>query len=272
VSIVVKEAALSYSDSPVLSGVNAVFGEGDVHLILGTTGSGKSTFALAIAGLLKVRTGSIAIDGQDPASPKFDRRLVQLAFQFPETQIFETSVEREITYGLSNFGVGPEESADRCRWALECMGLERGLLPRDPDSLSFGEKRKVALASVIALRPRYLILDEPLAGLDWHGRAGLVAAIRNLSKEGLTSLILTHETDLLGDIGDTVSIMHGKTLISPVHADKFLDSGEPAGREMVPDYLRALGHLRARGLVGGSGLRQPAEIASAILAGLGRGE
>jgi energy-coupling factor transport system ATP-binding protein len=247
-SVVVEHVSFSYFDDDVLRDIDITFAEGLVHLILGRTGSGKTTLALILAGLLKPRGGSVRVDGADPAAADFERSRVQLAFQFPESQIFELTVEKELEYGLRNFGFDPGEITKRRDWALECVGLAGDMLPRDPGTLSFGERRKVALASIIALKPRYLILDEPLAGLDWRGRHNLVAAIRKLKDQGLTSIILTHETDIVSEIGDTVTIATGRTLSGPLDVTEFLYPEHGPDHDLTPEYILTLRGVRLGGL------------------------
>jgi energy-coupling factor transport system ATP-binding protein len=248
-SIVLENLSFSYFDDCVLRDVTITLPEGLVHLVLGRTGSGKTTLALILTGLLKPQHGSVRIDGSDPAAKDFERSRVQLAFQFPESQIFEMTVEKEIEYGLRNFGFSAGEIRERRDWSLECVGLSVDMLPRDPGTLSFGERRKLALASLVALKPKYLILDEPLAGLDWHGRRNLITTISNLKAEGLTTTILTHETDIVGEIGDTVSVAVGKTVSGPFEVTEFLhgkhSSEHDPGHELLPEYilvLRAVEH------------------------------
>ncbi len=261
--------SFAYGDKPVLGCARATYDEGMVHLILGRTGSGKTTFALMLAGLIEPQAGSIRVDGSDPAGRGFDRSVVQLAFQFPEAQIFEVSVEKEILYGLRNLGLGEILSRQRCLEALELVGLSDDLLHRDPASLSFGERRKVALASVIALKPRYLILDEPLAGLDWKGRKSLVKAINGLRGEGLAIMILTHEADLLAETGDTVSVIAGARLSGPAPVSDFLASVKVRDREMLPDHLLVLLKLADRGIKTGGRPRTVGEVCAAVAGALG---
>ena len=256
----------SYFDEPVLGHIDMVLDEGRIHILLGPNGSGKTTLGLAIAGVITPGMGSVRVDGEDPASKDFDRSRVQLAFQFPEEQMFEVTVEAEIAFGLKNFGVGPAEIKERSEWALGCVGLAADMLCRAPDELSYGEMRKVALASVIALRPRYLILDEPLAGLDWKSRRSLIESLEALKAEGVTTLVLTHEPDLPAEIGDTVSLLVDGLLESgpTTTAEFFYPAGGAADEvdfEHLPDTVRVLRGLRRSGVpVAGRPVREAAII------------
>lgn len=265
-AIEIRSLTYSYFDEPVLAHVDMVFDEGRVHVLLGPNGSGKTTLGLAIAGVITPGMGSVRVDGEDPASNSFDRSRVQLAFQFPEEQMFEVTVEAEIAFGLKNFGVGAAETRKRSEWAMGCVGLPAGMLHRAPDELSYGEMRKVALASVIALRPRYLILDEPLAGLDWRSRRSVIESLEALKGEGVTTLVMTHEPDLPAEVGDTVSLLVGGLLKSgPTPTAKFFypagAASDDAGVEYLPDTIRVLRGLRRSGVaVTGCPVREPAII------------
>lgn len=273
-AIEVHNLTYSYFDEAVLQHVDMVLGEMKVHILLGPNGSGKTTLGLVMAGVITGSTGTVRIDGEDPASSKFDRSCVQLAFQFPEEQMFETTVEAEIAFGLKNFGLGPVESRRRSEWALDCVGLPSSMLTRAPDELSYGEMRKVALASVIALRPRYLILDEPLAGLDWRSRRSVIGSLEVLKREGVTTLVLTHEPDLAAEVGDTVSLLIGGLLESgPVPTDEFFYQAAARGSdvdfEYLPDTIRVLRGLRRSGVkVPGQPIRE-ADIIEALLGDYG---
>jgi energy-coupling factor transport system ATP-binding protein len=263
-AIVFDNVCFAYFENSILEGVVGSFAEERVHLLLGSTGSGKTTLALVMAGLLKPQHGTVLVDGADPASKAFDRRKVQLAFQFPESQIFETTVEREIAYGLRNFGLAGPKAGDRCRWSLDCVGLPEAILPREPNTLSFGERRKVALASVIAIKPKYLILDEPLAGLDWVARRSLVETIGRLRSEELATIVLTHETDLAGEIGDTVAVVGGKGVTPPLPVAEFLHGADGRGEDLLPDFIRILRKVSPAASRTSAAPRRVEDVAAAI--------
>jgi len=237
-AVVLEHVSFAYNGEPVIDDTTLTVGQGLVHLVFGPTGCGKTTFALLLVGLLRPQEGTVLVDGADPAGAGFNRQSIQLAFQFPETQMFELTVEKELSYALGNFGLIPGEIRKRCDWAMDCVGLPRSFLARDPHNLSFGERRKVALASAIAVKPAYLILDEPLAGLDWTGRRNLVEVIERMKAEGMTSVILTHETDLIGEVGDMVLSMAGGRISEPHPAADFVYDGP--GDPYMPEFIRVL--------------------------------
>ena len=245
-SIVLDHLTFGYDRTPVFEDVSLTLDPGIVHLILGPTGCGKTTLALLMVGLLRPTGGGVLVDGKDPAGAGFPRHLIQLAFQFPEVQMFELTVDREIAYGLRNLGLEDAEIQARSSGALECVGLAAHWLGRDPHNMSFGERRKVALASVIAMKPAYLLLDEPLAGLDWQGRKSLATTIEGLKRQGITVIVLTHEADLIGEVGDTMLSVAGTGISAPRPAAGFLyRRPRPAAGE-IPEHIRLL-HLMAAG-------------------------
>jgi energy-coupling factor transport system ATP-binding protein len=252
VAIVIDHVTFAYDGGTVVEDASLTIEHGLVHLVFGPTGCGKTTLALLLVGLLRPQQGSVLVDGVDPAGSGFDRRSIQLAFQFPEVQMFEPTVEKELSYGLRNFGLASGDFRGRSEWALDCVGLSADFLGRDPHSLSFGERRKVAIASAIAVKPAYLILDEPLAGLDWSGRSSLVAVIERLKKEGVAAVILTHETDIIGEVGDVALSMAGGSISAPRSAEDFIYSDPGPAGPHVPEFIRLLRTMESRGLrVGG---------------------
>jgi energy-coupling factor transport system ATP-binding protein len=180
--------------------VNLQIGAGERVGILGPTGSGKSTLAQHLAGLLKPTAGRVLLDEVPVHSAPRDHRLqVGIAFQYPEDQIFQQTVFREVAFGPRNLGLDEAEVTARVHWALEMAGLNPETMgQRMPFTLSGGEMRRVALAGILALRPRVLILDEPTAGQDPQSRRGLLARILAWQQEtGLTLIIISHAPEEL---------------------------------------------------------------------------
>lgn len=186
---------------------------GDFIGIIGHTGSGKSTLVQMLNGLLKPTSGTITLDGADIwEKPKEIRRIrfkVGLVFQYPEYQLFEETVFRDIAFGPTNMGLSKEEIAERVHSAAKFVGLKKELLEKSPFDLSGGEKRRAAIAGVIAMEPEVLILDEPTAGLDPVGRDLLMTQILNFHREKKNTVILvSHSMEDVAAACDRVLVMN----------------------------------------------------------------
>ncbi len=173
---------------------------GQLVALMGHTGSGKSTFIQHLNALLAPTAGKVLVDGEDINRDKKSRRAVRgkvgLVFQYPEYQLFEETVFADIAFGPKNMGLGKEEVEQRVRQAAGFVGVEEALLDRSPLELSGGQKRRVAIAGVIAMRPGVLILDEPTAGLDPAGSRQILENVLHYRREtGATVLIVTHNMD-----------------------------------------------------------------------------
>ena len=196
-----------------LDNVSLNVAEGSFVGIIGHTGSGKSTLIQQLNGILKPKSGTITVDGVVITDPKTQlreiRKKVGLVFQYPEYQLFEETVEKDIAFGPKNLGLSEEEVAERVKEALELVGLDyKEFAERSPFDLSGGQKRRVAIAGVIAMRPRVLILDEPTAGLDPLSKRSVLAMIQNLrKKEGMTILLVSHNMGDIGIMADQVLVM-----------------------------------------------------------------
>jgi energy-coupling factor transport system ATP-binding protein len=196
-----------------LRGVSLEFGPGERVGILGPTGSGKSTLVQHLAGLLAPTAGQVWLDGvaahKRTAGARAQRRRVGLAFQYPEHQLFEQTVFREVAFGPRNLGLDEAQVTARVRWALTMVGLEPlGMEQRVPFTLSGGEMRRVALASILAMHPDVLILDEPTAGLDPRGRRELLDRIRGWQEEtGLTLVLVSHSLEDLARVVDRAVLL-----------------------------------------------------------------
>lgn len=180
--------------------VSVTLTQGESIFVLGHTGSGKSTFVQHLNALLQPTSGTVRIDGEDINRDKISRRDVKrrvgLVFQYPEYQLFEETVAEDIAFGPKNMKLPKEEIDERVREAAGFVGVEESLFSRSPLELSGGQKRRVAIAGVIAMRPEVLILDEPTAGLDPIGSRTIMENIRNYrEKSGATVLVVSHNMD-----------------------------------------------------------------------------
>ena len=193
--------------------LNIQIKEGEFVGIIGHTGSGKSTLVQMLNGLIKPTSGTVKLNGQNIwAAPKEIRKVrfkVGLVFQYPEYQLFEETVEKDIAFGPGNMGLSEEQIKERVRSAARFAGLKDELLPKSPFDLSGGEKRRAAIAGVIAMDPDVLILDEPTAGLDPAGRDVLLAQIRQYHKERKnTVLLVSHSMEDIARTADRILVMN----------------------------------------------------------------
>lgn len=193
--------------------------EGECLAIIGHTGSGKSTLIQHFNGLIRPQSGTVIINGMDVSSPKIDirtlRRQVGLVFQNPEDQLFEKLVGDDVAYGPFRMGLPLEEVRRRVQWAMDLVGLSfQEMKDRPTFALSGGQKRKVALAGVLSLQPKILVLDEPTAGLDPRSRLELLERIRNLNREEkLTVIFVSHNMEEVARLADRVYVMaNGKSV------------------------------------------------------------
>lgn len=208
-AIQLQQVSYTYADRSMwkqtaLHGINLEIAQGSLTGIAGATGSGKSTLLQLFNGILKPTEGTVQVlDVTITAGEKSPRllplrRRVGLVFQFPEQQMFEDTVEKDLCFGPLNFGVSLEEAKERARKSMMDMGLDLALLERNPFRLSGGQMRKAAIASVLAMDPDIVVLDEPTATLDPVSRAELIALLERLCREqGRTIIIVTHRMDEL---------------------------------------------------------------------------
>ena len=200
-------------ETAALDDVSFSIQEGDFVGIIGSTGSGKSTLISHFNGLNRPTSGRILIDGKDMWAEGADLRsfrfLVGLVFQYPEYQLFEETCAKDIAYGPRNMGLDEAEIARRVEEAAAFTGLDKALLDRSPFELSGGQKRRVAIAGVMAMEPRILVLDEPAAGLDPEGRDTILSQIRNYHKKtGVTVVLVSHSMEDIAKYADKVLVMH----------------------------------------------------------------
>ncbi len=205
------------SESKAIDNINLDIEEGELVGVIGHTGSGKSTLVQHFNGILKPKSGKVIVDGVDIWSDKKATRearfKVGLCFQYPEYQLFEETVYKDISFGPKNMKLSDEEIAKRVASAAEYVGLKRELLEKSPFDLSGGEKRRAAIAGVIAMQPKVLILDEPTAGLDPIGRDTILDMIKNYrEKTGSTVLLVSHSMEDVARIATKVAVMNNARL------------------------------------------------------------
>ena len=220
-----------------LDNVNFAVNRGEFIGIIGHTGSGKSTLMQQLNGLLKPTSGKVLLDGQDIWSDKKLTRQarfrVGLVFQYPEYQLFEETVYKDIAFGPKNMGLKPEEVDRRVREAAGFVGLTEKQLEVSPFDLSGGQKRRVAIAGVIAMEPEVLILDEPTAGLDPIGRAEILANIDSYRQaKNATIMMVSHSMEDVARLTDRLLVMNGSHLAMDgtpaevfTHAEELVEMG-----------------------------------------------
>ena len=245
---------------------------GELLGLIGHTGSGKSTLIQHLNGLLRPTEGRVLLDGKDIwAEPKKIRDVrfrVGLVFQYPEYQLFEETVYKDISFGPVNMGLSGDALDRRVREAARFAGLDPSLLDKSPFALSGGQKRRVAIAGVIAMEPEVLVLDEPSAGLDPQGREELLQHIRAYHAErGNTVVLVSHSMEEIARYADRIVVLaHGKALMSGTPREVFARGKEltRAGLD-VPQVTRIAMELRSRGLDIDGAFYTVEELAAALL-------
>jgi energy-coupling factor transport system ATP-binding protein len=215
-----------------LKGVDLTISEGKMTAVIGQTGSGKSTLVQHLNALLLPDSGEIHIldrvirGGEKPKGLKSLRGQVGLVFQFPEYQLFEETVLKDVSFGPKNFGISEEEALKKAKEALKLVGLDETFYERSPLELSGGQKRRVAIAGILAMDPKVLVLDEPTAGLDPQGTDEMMALFSSLNKKyGKTVLMVTHDMENVFRYCDEVVVMSdGKAAVHTDARDFFRDT------------------------------------------------
>ncbi len=216
---------ISYSYNPdakepkyAVKDVSFTIREGEFCALIGHTGSGKSTLVQFLNGLMRPTEGLVLFNGENIFEKKYPlktlRQKVGLVFQYPEHQLFEETVLKDICYGPKNMGLGKEEQIDSARRAMALVGLPESYEEKSPFELSGGEKRRVAIAGVLAMNPECLILDEPTAGLDPAGRDDILGTVRELSdKENIAVVLVSHSMDDVAVYAERLLVMNSGELV-----------------------------------------------------------
>lgn len=206
-----------------LFNINLSITEGSYTAFIGHTGSGKSTIMQLLNGLNVPTKGCVLVDDVKITADsknkeiKSVRKKVGLVFQFPESQLFEETVLKDVAFGPQNFGVSKEEAEDIARDKLAMVGIGQEFFDKNPFELSGGQMRRVAIAGILAMEPDILVLDEPTAGLDPKGRRELMILFKTLHKNGMTIVLVTHLMDDVANYADHVNILEGGHLVRSGH-------------------------------------------------------
>ncbi|MBQ5334662.1 MAG: energy-coupling factor transporter ATPase [Oscillospiraceae bacterium] len=230
--------------------------QGEFVGIIGHTGSGKSTLMQMMNGLLQPTSGTVKLDGKDIWEKKADRRAVRfqvgLVFQYPEYQLFEETVYKDIAFGPKNMGLDEKEIDRRVRETAEAVGLSEELLQKSPYELSGGQKRRAAIAGVMAMEPKVLILDEPTAGLDPKGRTKILTQLREYHRRtGCTVMLVSHSMeDVAKYVSRLLVLSHAKVVCYDTPSNVFARGDALAEMGLaLPQITRIFHGLRARGIV-----------------------
>lgn len=215
-------------EKKALDNINLEIKDGEFVTLIGHTGSGKSTLIQHLNGLLKPTSGRIVVDGVDITEKNVKlteiRKKIGLVFQYPEYQLFEETIEKDIQFGPRNLGLSEVEINKRVKKAMSMVGLDyEEYKDKSPFELSGGQKRRVAIAGVVAMEPKVLILDEPTAGLDPKGRDEILAQVKQLHKEyNITTIIVSHSMEDVAKIADRVIVLNkGKAVLDGVPRNIF---------------------------------------------------
>ena len=259
-SVIVKNLTHIYDEgmpfaSKALDDISFEIKDNDFVGLIGHTGSGKSTLIQHLNGLLKPSSGEIIVNGFNITDKDLNlteiRKRVGIVFQYPEYQLFEETIEKDIIFGPINFGISEDEAKQISKKVINIVGLDETYLDKSPFDLSGGQKRRVAIAGVIAMNPEVLILDEPTAGLDPGGRDEIFNLIKKLHRDNNITIILSsHSMDDMAKLAQTIIVMnHGKIEfmgtpreVFTSHADKLREIGLD-----VPQVLELATKLRNKG-------------------------
>lgn len=241
-------------EKKAIDNINIHIHKGEFVGIIGHTGSGKSTLIQHFNGLEKATSGQIFIDGIDITAPKLKlreiRRKVGVVFQYPEHQLMEETARRDIAFGPKNMGLSEQEIEERVIEAASLIGLKESLLDKSPFELSGGEKRRVAIAGVLAMKPQVLVLDEPTAGLDPHGRDELLSLMSQMHMQGMTIILVSHSMEDIAKTVQRVIVMNdggiemeGSVAHVFSHQDELMEMGLN-----VPQISTLMSKLRSGGI------------------------
>ena len=266
-------------ETKALDDVSLTIHDGEFVGLIGHTGSGKSTLVQHLNGLILPTSGQITVDGMDLADKNTDKRAIRrrvgLVFQYPENQLFEETVAKDIAFGPKNLGLDEAEIDRRVRTAMRRVALDYDKLSqRSVFELSGGQKRRVAIAGVLAMEPQTLVLDEPCAGLDPRGREEILGLISDLHREsGATIVMVSHSMDDVAALAERVIVMnHGKVAMDGTPREIFSRGEELRAIGLdVPQAVELAQKLREKGFDVPEGIYKIEEVRAAVEAIVGKG-
>lgn len=225
-------------ETRALAGIDVSIDRGEFVLVSGATGSGKTTLLQCLSGLMRPTEGRATIDGVDAAKA---RGAAAMSIQFPERALFASTVYDDVAFGPRNMGIGKHDANERVLEASRAVGLGEELLDSDPRALSHGQRRLAALAGVIAVRPGYLLLDEPTAGLDSRGRSRIIRALAELNEAGTAIIVASHDLGhFMGICGRMLVLDRGKIIFDgPPEEAVSCDAVYSVGLALPPSVLAA---------------------------------
>ena len=253
-SIETKQLNLSFGATRVLNDINVSIEDGEFIGVMGPTGCGKTSFMQLLAGLIRPTGGEVLIDGENIFASRYDRKKLRrklgFVFQFPEVQLFETTVERDVTFALKHSGLSRIKMRERAVESLAAVGfVGESILEQSPLSLSGGQRRRIAVAGVLAQKPKILILDEPLAGLDPTARREFLSLLRRLNREdGTTILMISHNADALAENCSRILVLdEGHLLSDGTPQEVFFDADALRARHLDVSFARQTAQLLQKG-------------------------
>lgn len=246
--IILENVSFSYSrktplETSALRDINLRIEKGEFVGILGEKGAGKSTLTKLFNGLFKPETGTVRVDGLDTSLREAKRRI-GMVFQQAADQLFCKTVYEEIAFGPLNFGYSKKETEERVYEAIETVSLDQTAISRDPFSLSGGERQRVALASALALRPDYLVLDEPITGLDPAGKTEILEALQKVKEKGTAVITVTHNLKRFFPLMERIVLIREGRIAFQGSRESYLEKGCVP----LPPIASMMKELRARGM------------------------
>lgn len=237
-----------------LKDVSLTIPDGQFIGLIGHTGSGKSTLIQTLNGLIKPTEGIVYCDGKDISDSEYDRKKLRsevgLVFQYPEYQLFEATVSKDVLFGPGNLGIAPMDAELSAYEALKAVGIGDDLLDVSPFDLSGGQKRRVAIAGVLAMKPRVLVLDEPAAGLDPQGRREILDLISTIQREqGITVVLVSHSMEDVAEYVQRIIVMNDGAVAmdgTPAEVFMYTDELEAMGLD-IPEITKLFNRLRSEG-------------------------